>query len=41
MYMYREDLGLANLLPEDYDQLVRKLRDDDDFFDTYYRYYYT
>ena len=34
----RSDLGLENILPEDFDLLVRRLRDEDDFFDFYYKY---
>ena len=32
---------MSALLPEDYDALVRRLRDDDDFFDRYNFYYYS
>ena len=37
LYEGKKDLGLKSLFPEDYDQLVRRLADDEIFYQKYHR----
>jgi len=37
LYNVLDDLNMKSLLPEDYDDLARRLASDDDLWNTYYR----
>ena len=37
LYEGKKDLGLKSLFPEDYDQLARRLADDETFYQKYHR----
>jgi len=39
LYSAREGLGMENLYPEDWDQLVRRMAVDDDLYATFHRFY--